>query len=176
MLGMHLIYFWSAVVGGALLVIQTLLALLGGDSDVDLDADDLSAGGVGLSFRTMVAFVTFFGLAGLACQRADLSPTITLVIAVASGGVAFWLVGLALLQLHALQSSGNVDIANTVGVEARVYLKVPGAHAGSGTVTVPVQGRSVQFKAVTGGDELATGEFCRVVAVRGPDTLEVEPV
>lgn len=172
MLSMQLIYFWSAAIGGVLLVIQTLLALLGGDSD--LDADDLDTGGVGLSLRTIVAFMTFFGLAGLACLRAGLSPSLALLVALLAGATAFWLVGLALLQLHALQSSGNVEIANAVGVEGRVYLVIPAALAGTGTVTVAVQGRSVQFKAVTAGPELKSGEFCRVVAVRGPDMLEVE--
>lgn len=176
MLTMKLIYLASAAVGGVLLVVQTLLALLGGDSDVDLEADDLSGGGSGLSFRTVVAFMTFFGLAGLACLRADYSATRTLLVALGAGATAFWLVGLALLQLHKLQSAGNVEIANAVGTEAVVYLKVPGARRGTGAVTVPVQGRSVQFKAVTRGAELPTGEFCRVTAVRGTNTLEVELV
>ena len=174
MLTMKLIYLCSAAIGGVLLVVQSLLALLGGDSDVGLEADDLGGGGSALSFRTVVAFMTFFGLAGLACLHADWSTTRTLLVALAAGATAFWLVGLALWQLHSLQSAGNVQIANTLGAEAVVYLRIPGARQGAGSVTVPVQGRSVQFKAVTRGTELATGEFCRVTAVRGTNTLEVE--
>ena len=160
--------------GGVLLVVQTLLALLGGDSDVDLEADDLSGGGSALSFRTVVAFMTFFGLAGLACLRADYSTTRTLLVALGAGATAFWLVGLAMYQLYRLRSSGNVDIANAVGVEAVVYLKIPRERTGTGAVTVPIQGRTMKYRAVTKGPEIKTGEFCRVAAVHAADTLEVE--
>jgi hypothetical protein len=40
-------------------------------------------------------------------------------------------------------------------------------------VTVAVQGRSVELKAITVGPELATGAPVKVVALREPDTLEV---
>ena len=176
MLTMKLIYLCAAAVGGVLLALQALLALLGGDSDLDLEADDLSAEGGPLGFRTVVAFVTFFGLAGLACLHAGWPATRTLLVALASGATAFWLVGLALLQLHRLQSSGNVEIANALGTEGVVYVRIPGARQGVGSVTVPVQGRSVQFKAVTRGAGIATGELCRITAVRGTNTLEVELV
>ena len=93
---------------------------------------------------------------------------------VAAGSLAFWLVGLAMLQLSRLRSSGNLKIENAVGVEARVYLEVPGERAGTGTVTVPIQGRSKQYKAVTRGPAIATGQFCKVVGVHAGNTLEVE--
>ena len=173
------IYFGAAVVGGALLLISIVLALLGGDADADVDFDadlDLDQADIGghLSFRTVVAFVTFFGIAGMACSRAGLSTGVSLLVAVVVGSLAFWLVGLAMVQLARLRSEGNVDIRNAVGVEAKVYLTVPGARSGSGRVTVPIQGRSMQFKAITSGPELPTGCLCKVVGVHAGDTLEVE--
>jgi hypothetical protein len=176
---MRMIYFWSAVVGGGLLVIQVALALLGGDADADADFDGAEihdGGGGGLSFRTVVAFITFFGLSGMASLKAGVSSFWTLMIALGSGGVAFWLVGLVMFQLSRLKSSGNLDIANAVGVEGKVYLTVPAENSGSGKVTLPIQGRTQEFKAVTRGPAIPTGRMCRVVAVRGGDTLEVETV
>jgi membrane protein implicated in regulation of membrane protease activity len=173
------IYLGAAVIGGALLLIQIVLSLFGGDADGDVDFDgdvELDHGDIGghLSFRTVVAFVTFFGIAGMACSRAGLSTSVSLIVAVVVGSLAFWLVGLAMVQLSRLRSQGNVDIRNAVGVEGKVYLSVPGAQEGTGSVTVPIQGRSMQFKAITRGPEIPTGRLCKVVGVHGGDTLEVE--
>ena len=41
-----------------------------------------------LSFRTMIAALAFFGLAGLAAQSAKATPLATLLIAVAAGAAA----------------------------------------------------------------------------------------
>ena len=172
-LSMPSIYLGCAVVGGALLLILAVLALFGGDADADVDLD-ADVDGPGIGFRTVVAFVTFFGIAGMAARAAGLSETLTLLIALATGGVAFWLVGLAMLQLSRLRSSGNVDVNNAVGVEAKVYLAVPAKKRGEGRVTVPIQGRTHEYKAITAGPEIPTGRLCRVVAVHGGDTLEVE--
>lgn len=171
------IFLLAALVGGGLLVLQILLTLLGGHGDVDGDVDGIDGhvdGGSPLSFRTIVAFVTFFGIGGKAALGAGLSPALALGAAAAAGTVAFWLVGLAMLQLSRLRSSGNLQIENAVGVEGRVYLSIPAAREGTGAVTVAIQGRSVQFKAVTRGAALATGQLCKVVAVHAGDTLEVE--
>jgi ABC-type transport system involved in cytochrome c biogenesis permease subunit len=172
------IFLVAALAGGALLVIQIALSLIGSDSDVDgdLDVDVGDAGDIGghLSFRTVVAFVTFFGIAGRAALAAGLSSMAALGIAIVVGSLAFWLVGLALLQISRLRSSGNVEVQNAIGVEARVYLAIPAARSGSGAVTVPIQGRTMQYKAVTRGAAIATGQFCKVVGVLAGDTLEVE--
>jgi len=179
MFSMYSIFFWSAAVGGGLLVISLLLTLIGGDADSDFDVDadvDGDVSGGGLSFRTVVAFLTFFGLTGMLGLSLGWSPIVSLGVAVLAGGLAFWLVGLAMYQLYRLRSSGNVDIGNAVGVEARVYLKVPAERTGTGSVTVPIQGRTMQYKAVTKGAAIKTGDFCRVVGVHAGDTLEVEAV
>lgn len=172
---LSMIFLIAAIGGGGLLVLQILGTLFGGDSDVDGDIDAHGELGDGhLSFRTVVAFVTFFGIGGSAALSGGLGAGAALAAAVAAGSLAFWLVGLAMLQLSRLRASGNVEIQNAVGSEARVYLAVPGERAGTGAVTVPIQGRTMQYKAVTRGPAIATGQFCKVVAVHAGDTLEVE--
>ena len=166
---MPTIYLACATVGGALLVIQILLTVFGGDADVDADVPD-DVGGSGIGVRTVVAFFTFFGIAGMAAQEKGFSPGATLAIAVLSGAVAFGLVAFGMVQLYRLRSSGTVDINNTVGVEAKVYLTVPAERSGEGRVTVPVQGRTQQYKAITSGPEIPTGQLCRILAVHAADT------
>ena len=176
-----LIFLGSAAVGGLLLLVQVVLSLLGGDADgdvpdgVDGHADVLESQGT-VSFRTVVAFLTFFGIGGMAADSAGLGPMASSLLAVLSGSLAFWLMALALAQLHRLRSSGNVDVKNAFGVEGKVYLTIPAERSGVGRVTLPIQGRTNQFLAITRGRRLETGALCRVVAIHAGDTVEVEPL
>lgn len=170
------LYLLSALIGGSLLVLQVLISLLGGDADVDFDTDvdTDTAGGGALGFRTVVAFVTFFGLGGLAAREGGLSDGAALVVALPAGALAFWLAAFVMAQFQRLRSSGNLRIQNALGAEGTVYLRVPSEKSGEGKVTVALQGRTHQFRAVTPGPEIATGQMCRVVALHGEDALEVE--
>ena len=190
---MENLYFYCAVVGGAFLVLQTVLMLFaGGDADVDTDVDvdvDVDSGvdvhgaeHAGdafvklLSLKTIVAFLTFFGLTGLACLDGGVDSTWTFVASVGAGLVAFYIVAWLMTMLWKLRSEGNEDLRNAIGTEGKVYLRVPGKHQGIGKVTVHVQGRKITRKAVTGGDEIPTGARVNVVALSGDDALKVETV
>ena len=177
---MEATYFYSAVIGGSLLVLQLLLLLFGGDhpADADLDADLGSADGGDhfdsasdanasflklLSLKAIVAFATFFGLAGLASLRGALSTELTLVISCAAGSSGFLIVAYLMAALAKLNSRGNLDLHNAVGLHAKVYVRVPGEHRGTGRVSLALQGRRVECKAITAGPELASG--CQVQVV-----------
>ncbi|MCK6446703.1 MAG: serine/threonine protein kinase [Planctomycetes bacterium] len=179
---MKMIYLGCAIAGGAVLFITLVMSLLGGVHDLDVGHEvdvgaihhgDIDSQAVGLSVRTVVAFITFFGLTGMALDSASVSSAWTFVGALVAGGLAFWLVGLAMLQLNKLRASGTVEIKNSVGAQARVYLAIPGHKSGTGAVTVPIQGRTMEYRAVTSGEALPTGSYCRVVAVQASDTVEV---
>lgn len=180
---MRLVYLSCAIAGGVVLFITVVLSMLGGVHDMDVGHEldvhgdihhgDIDSQAVGLSVRTVVAFITFFGLMGMALTTANVSAWWTFVAALAAGGLAFWLVGLAMVQLNRLRASGTVEVHNAVGANARVYLTIPARKSGAGAVTVPIQGRTMQYRAVTSGDALPTGSYCRVVAVQASDTVEV---
>ena len=196
---METLYILCATIGGTILVVQTiLLAIGGGHGDGDFDAGDLHEGhldghidhGHGadhgadhagdtflklLSFKTLVAFVTFFGLGGLACLQGGLSSVPSLAIALGAGFLALYLVGYLMMAMSRLQSKGNLDFRNAVGERGRVYLRVPGSKAGLGKITLALQGRTIECKAVTRGPDIPSGSDVRVVSVTA-DTLEVEPV
>lgn len=183
------VYLICAVVGGTLLVVQTVLVLLGVGAGEDIaggEAGSLEGGDVGhvgedlaffkwLSVKTVVACLTFFGLAGLAAEHGGMSPWASLGLAVAAGTAAIVVVAFVMTSLAKLQSRGNVRLENAVGRSARVYLRVPGARQGVGKVTVAVQGRSVEVAASTGGPEIPTGAQVRVLAADG-DVLDVAPL
>jgi len=187
---MNTLFLLCAVVGGSVLVLQTILLVFGAGMDSDLDADgdfDALDGADSaldvadahesfvqvLSFKTVVAFLTFFGLVGLACEQAEMTPAWTLSLAIGAGLIAVYIVAWLMAGLARLQSKGNLELSNAVGCRGTVYLRVPAQQSGVGRVTVAVQGRTVECKAVTAGAELATGTTVVVRALAAADTLEV---
>ena len=186
---MEAIYFYCAVVGGTLLILQLLLLLFSADhiADADLDADFGDGDGFAeassatesflklLSLKAIVAFLTFFGLAGLASIRAELSGDATLMISSGAGLVGFLIVAYLMIGLSKLQSKGNLDLKNAIGGQGRVYLRIPEKRKGAGRVLIALQGRRVECKAVTAGAEIDTGAQIKVINFDG-DSLEVAPI
>lgn len=179
---MEQLYIGCAVVGGTVLILQFVLMAFGlFDHDVDVDSvDDIAvehdpsaAFFKMLSLKTIVAFLTFFGLTGMATSKSSLPDPLPLLISIAAGSVALFVVAWLMAAMAKLQSRGNVDLRNAVGATARVYLRVPAGNVGRGKVTVSVQGRSVEAKAFTNGEELPTGAIVEIVAVPTQDTVEV---
>lgn len=179
-----------AVIGGTFLVLQLALSLLGvgadlGGEGLDLPDGDSGDGIVGhdaggftdlakkLTFQAVVAFVAFFGVAGLSAEGAGWSSGLSLTTAVVTGLVATVALGYAFGGLRKLQGSGSITLTNAVGEVGRVYLRVPGGNGGVGKVIVPVQGRSEEVRAVTSGPELRAGEAVVVVHAIDNRTLEV---
>ena len=191
-----MVYLPCAIAGGTLLVCQFLLGLLGlgdhhdapGDHDVhDAGGHDAHGGhddhdthnswlvGV-LTFRSLVAALTFFGLAGLAATvNFNQEPPLSLAIALAAAVGALFGVAYLMRSLHRLKADGTVRIERAVGQNGTVYLTIPAQKAGVGKVTLSLQNRTVEYQAVTPHQQLATGSKIVVTAVLGPDTVEVVP-
>lgn len=176
------IFLVCAILGGLAMLVQIALSLVGGDHDVHVDSGDAGMpdheGGVGswVSLRAIVALITFFGLGGMFGLSRDMSAAASVGVGAACGFGALVVTGVMLQQFAKLRATGTVDIHNAVGAEAKVYLTVPAAKAGAGAVTVAIQGRTMQFRAITAGAELKTGELCRVRSVHASDTLLVDSV
>jgi len=213
---MTTVFIICAALGGTVLVIQFIMALigLGGDMlDMDVSADvghdigggdfhgDLGGGDLHggdfhtdhggdshahdatthgstwlfavVSFRTVVAALAFFGLAGLWAQASDVSAPMVLLVAAAAGVLAMFLVYWLMLGLTKLQAEGNVRIQRAVGQRGTVYLRVRGNRSGTGKIQFNLQNRTMEYLAVTAGEELPTGTKVIVVGVVDPTTLEV---
>ena len=192
----HAVYFWAALIGCTMLVIQVILQIigLGGEHDMDSTSPDtdFDHGGVGdhdpahgtegniffgiLSFKTLVAFAGIFGLTGLSLEGAVTSATHRIGIAALAGLVAMIVVAYMMRALYNLGSSGSVVIRNAVGHQAEVYLRIPAKGEGRGKITVEIQGRTVELPAVTDGDAIGTGAIVKVVEVVSGETLKVVSV
>ncbi len=178
------LFTWCAWIGGTILVGQTLLALIGAGADdldggggLDADLGDAAHHGIlgPLSVRALVAFSTFFGLAGLAAHSGELDSSTTLVIALAAGLAAVAFVAQAMRWIAKLQSSGTIDMRRAIGSRGRVYLRVPAHGEGQGRVHVDVQGRRIEVRALARADAIPTGAEVRVVDLAPDGALIVEP-
>ncbi|MFO0869619.1 MAG: hypothetical protein U0935_11860 [Pirellulales bacterium] len=207
---MWTVFMICAVVGGAVLICQSVLTILGlGGHDVDIGHVDVhfdgpaggdvhldTHGGTGLeeghdagghhgstwlfgviSFRTVIAALTFFGLTGLTGMASDWNMSTTVTAALGAGISAMFIVHGIMRMFFKLAEDGTIRVQRAVGREAKVYIPIPAANAGRGKVQLSLQNRLVEYAAVTLADvPLETGARVLVVAVRGGDTLEVRPV
>jgi membrane protein implicated in regulation of membrane protease activity len=182
----ELVYLVCAVLGGSVLVLQTLAMLFGfgGLDDLDgLDADVELGGTDGafgfLSIRSFSAFLTIFGLTGWGGLAAGWPSWVAAVVSLGAGLLMMALVAwLFSLQKH-LYSDGNLHPEKLVGQTGRVYLRIPAKASGKGKITVSIQGRSEQFEASTATDderELPTGSEVRITRMITPGSFEVEAV
>jgi hypothetical protein len=193
---METVYTVCALLGVTLLACQFLLSLLGfghhheigghdfhdvgqdvhGDGhDADHDAQATWYAGV-LTFRTVVAALTFFGLAGLAGTAAQVEPAASFALALAAGAAALLVVAWLMRSLYRLKAEGTVRIHRAVGQTGTVYLPVPAGRSGLGKVQLNVQNRTMEYQAITPHAALPAGAKITVVAVVNSDTVEVLPV
>jgi membrane protein implicated in regulation of membrane protease activity len=160
----------------------------GGDHDMDVgdagdshDAHGHGADGHGnlffgiLSFKALCAFAGIFGLVGLMLLKDEVSTQARIGIAFISGISSMFLVAWLMRGISRLQSSGTLKLANAIGRNGSVYLRIPGGGNGAGKVTIEIQGRSQEFSAITDGEDIDTGSRVTVVSIEGDDTLKVVP-
>lgn len=156
------IMFVLAVSASAVMLIFILLMVIGFDNSdfdgvdgVDLHIDTIndeplsSIGGLRiLSVRGVLAFISIGGWA--AFIFADLVPIwAASLIAIAFGLIAAYLVALAFKAIFKLESSGNLDYANSIGKVGTVYMRIPKEKSGKGKVTLIIQERLIEADAVT---------------------------
>jgi len=191
------VFMFCAIFGGSVLVFQLVALFLGfaGDGATDaLDGLDAADGLDGLdgadgfddahpdstegfkilSFRTVIAAVAFFGLGGLIADSTGAHELTSFLIAIASGIAAMWVVYKLYAILYSLSHDGTVQIANAVGCYGTVYLTIPGGESGPGKVLLNIQDRTMEYQALTPGDELKPGTRVVVTRVVTPTTVEVE--
>jgi membrane protein implicated in regulation of membrane protease activity len=204
---MYATFMICAILGGTIFVIQFLIALIGfGAEGMDLDdvgdipddlpddipddvPDDISDShghlvGHGstwlfsvISLRTVIAALTFFGIAGLAALSSGQSQGVAFGIALLFGLAALYGVHFLMKSLHQLRHDGTIRIERSVGERGSVYVPIPPNNSGTGQVQLKVQGRLVEYTATTPNPErLATGTQVVVVNVISPTTVEVEPI
>lgn len=153
----------------------------GTDADTDVDADSAhihhAHGAAALfkviSFRTIIAGLTFFGLGGLLGSSGGASTPISLGIACLLGAVGILGVYYLYKSFLKFQHSGNLSATTLQWANGSVYLKIPAEGAGRGKVQVNHQERTMEYEAVTPGPELPAGTPIVVTKVISEQLVEV---
>lgn len=121
------------------------------DLDVDVDGDtDLSGSAAHLlgalfSFRSIVFFSAFFGLAGLLLTWLDTNTVLTIIIAVALGIFAAFLNAQLMDYLKRTSVSSQLTDDTIVGNAANVVLPIRPGHKGK--IAVDVNGQRIYLVA-----------------------------
>ena len=179
--GLELIFAASALVGGVLFLLWFALMMIGGVA-ADVFEGLLGLEGVGdlgadasfkaLTFQGLMAFLMFFGLAGLYTMKATDTSTIAIGVGGAAGFASMWGTGKLFQLFITLQSDGTVEISEAGGANGTVYLRIP--HDGAGQVQVNFGGSLRTMNAKSHDDaEIGNGEFIEVVDIMG-DVLIVK--
>ncbi|MCG6157200.1 hypothetical protein [Rubinisphaera margarita] len=146
------------------------------DAEVDFDhhPDALTDGWfVGIvSFRSIIAAVTVFGLTGLGALQ-HMPQEKAFATACLAALAMLYLVGWSFKQIYKLRSDGTVKINEAVGEMGTVYLTIPGEDTGAGKVQITLGGRTMEYRATTDGPALKTGTPIVVTRVTGEDSVEV---
>ena len=178
------VYFISAVFGGIFVVLQLLLMLIGfggddggGDfSDADDRAFPTELSKI-LTFRTINAGITFFGLGGLAGLTYGTTQWGSVIIAIISGCVAVYTVFYMYFLIDRMKTDGTLSQKTLVGCTGNVYIRIPPGKAGMGKVLVSQQGRTAEYDAITAGEtELKTNTPIVVIGVISTTVVEVVPI
>ena len=176
---MTTLFLTCAVLGGVILLAQLALGVVGmgdhGDASHDTGTHEVPSDGLQLlSVRAVAAGVAFFGVGGLAAALLGVPAVLAIILGLVLGVGAMAGVAVAMRSMLKLERDASVRIELAVGSPATVYVPVPAALGGVGKVLLTLQGRTVEYQAVTSeGQSLPTGTPVIVVDVRGDDTVEV---
>ncbi len=173
------VFYAIGIASIAILLIQIFLTFLGIDShhDADLSQGDHESGLSFLSVRTITAFFVGFGWGGVIILNRGHSLLAAILGGTATGIVFLLVTAFLIHNLLRLQSSGNLDYHNAIGVVGTVYSTIPAAEAGGGQLELMLQGRLTMAEAYTRAErDLKPNSKARVVALIGESTLLVEPL
>lgn len=147
----------------------------------DVSADGDTQGGPYslrlFSIRGIVAFFSVGGWAGLAAERAGLSPSGAISLAVAAGAAALFAVAWVMKKAMELQEDGTMELTCALGKTGSVYLPIPPKGQGKGKIQLLLSSGLVELDAVSTQDQtIPTGSEVMICALADANTLAVEPL
>ena len=179
--GLELLFAASALVGGILFLLWFALMMIGGVA-ADIFEGLLGMEGVGdlgadasfkaLTFQGLMAFLMFFGLAGLYTLKSPETSTLAIAVGGIAGFASMYGTGKLFQLFITLQSDGSVGISEAIGSTGSVYLRIPQGSAGQVQVNFGGSLRTMDAKSHDDA-EIGNGVFIEVVDILG-DVLVVK--
>lgn len=163
--------FWGiAIVFTTLFLIQLVMSIVGFSTDTEVHDSVVSDSHFDVefhlfSFRSIIAFFTFFGWVGIIVYHRTDQLWMATFFALVSGVIAMATVAYVMYLLYKMEEEGNLRMEETLGAQGEVYLPIPGENAGSGKILVNINGSLKELDARTLGSGLSTGHKVKVVDV-----------
>ncbi len=181
------VYWILAGVSSVIFIIQAIMTFVGFDSDADLDlADapdeipmsgdsDFDADGFHLiSVKTIICFMLGFGWTGVLFWDSISSPLLLGGLAAIVGLLFMSIIAFLLFQMRKLDKENTFRVENVIGMNAEVYLRIPGGRKDTGKVNVSLHGSMHELEAMTEGGDLPTGAKVRITGKVDAETVMVE--
>ncbi len=159
-------YWLCAIFGAMVFVILMAFSFFGGhggevpDGDTTTEHPDAGVGFQLFSFRSAVAFVTFFGWGGVIYGKGGPAG---FLVALACGILMMFVTASAFYFMMRMEQSGNIHPKDYVNCTGKVYLSIPGGRTAPGKISVTVRGCLREIEAVS-DEELPTGTAVTVVS------------
>ena len=124
------------------------------------------------TIRNGVSFLMGFSWGGLMAYDWGLTHTLFAMVVGLTLGSFFVAINMGLFALVSLlKHKGNVHITNCIGRPGKVSLAVPAVRTGVGKVSVSVQGRLLEFHAITDGKAIPRNSSITVLGVAGSQLI-----
>lgn len=171
-------YWGIALIASVIFIFQMLLSFIGLDTELadGVDFDEIDGGFSIFSFRGIVSFFLFFGWGGVVALGNGFTAPKALMIAFLIGFLAMVAVAYVFAQMLRLQESGTVKMERALGQSGEVYLTIPGNKEGLGKIHLKLDGKTMEFDAVTDKTTIVTGSFIKVKNIDRDNVMLVEPV
>lgn len=146
------IFWFCALAGSGMFVIQFILNFFGANNSDDIDhaGNEVDANNFRwLSKQAVTGFLMMFGWVGLTCKiEFELSGFLSALFASIGGLIAFFLSLFIFKFSSKLRSTGTVfRIEDTIGKEAMVYQRIPSG--GTGKVSVSLHHFTHEIEAIS---------------------------
>ena len=171
-------YWFCALAGSGMFIIQFLLTLFGiGDDGADdhghFDAQNFKW----LTKQTATGFLMFFGWVGLTCKKElMMSNTVSAVCAVTGGMIAVMVTAFIFKMAKKLRSSGAVfRIEDAIGKDAFVYQRIPKNGLGKISIALNNHTHEIDAMAMT-HEEISSFTQVQIVKKMDDKILLVVPI
>lgn len=165
------IFWFCAIAGSGMFVIQFALTLFGISNDSETsDSVEMEAAKIKwLSKQALTGFLMMFGWSALACKKEfAFSLPATACLSIVAGLATVAITGFIFKSAKRLHSSGTVfDLDKAIGKEATVYQRI--AKDGVGKISVSIDGHAHEVDAIAADGE-AIDSFLSVRIVKKIDS------
>jgi hypothetical protein len=118
----------------------------------------------------------FFGWGGVVSLYQGMNMPKSIMIASLTGFVAMLGVAYVFSLMLKMQESGTINLKSAVAKIAEVYLTIPSAKSGMGKIQISIDGKVMEFDAMTKHNTIPNGAKVRVLDILDDNVMLVEPI